>query len=121
MGIVSRLIERFGSRDAEAAADIQRASAVPDTVALADVVPRARVRVAGVVVAVTRSLPESAPQLDIIIRDGTGAVAARFLGRREIAGVLPGRVVALEGRFGIQDGQLLTLNPAYQLVGAPPD
>ncbi|WP_101649757.1 OB-fold nucleic acid binding domain-containing protein [Brevibacterium ihuae] len=118
MSALGRLLDRFGSKDVEADEDIHAASAVPDAIPLAELPLREATRVAGVVVAVTRSLPHESPRLDIVISDGTGSAAARFLGRREIPGVAAGRVIVLEGRFCAQDGGARTVNPAYRLIGS---
>lgn len=118
------MLERWGTsadKDAEADADIHAASAVPGATPLRELELRADTRVAGVIVAVTRSLPHEAPRLDIVISDGTGSAAARFLGRREIPGVAAGRAIVLDGRFCRQQGEVRTVNPVYRLIASASD
>ncbi|GAA2005989.1 DNA-binding protein [Brevibacterium samyangense] len=112
------LADRIASRDTEEGEELHRASRVDGAVPMNEVQPRAVCTVAGVVVAVTRSVPGEAPQLSVDLSDGTGVVSARFLGRREITGIAPGRVLVLEGRFCSDSGGLVALNPAYRLIGS---
>ena len=113
----THFIDRYGSKDAAAEADLQLASRVPGATPLAEVAPRVVCTVAGVIRSVTRSTMEDAPRLDITVTDGTGQAAAQFFGRREISGMSPGRVVVLHGRFCRQDNELMAHNPGYELLG----
>lgn len=79
-------------------------------------VPRAFVRVAGVVVALTYPPKESHAQLTVRIHDGTGAISLVFLGRRDVPGVLPGRRMIAEGVVAERNGQCVIFSPAYQLL-----
>lgn len=78
-------------------------------------------RVAGTVSAVTRSTTSARPRLTISVADGTGDVRAVFMGRRDVPGITTGRAVALRARFTVQDGELVALNPEYQLLTALPE
>lgn len=57
-----------------------------------------------------------APALEVTVSDGRGAVVAVFLGRRRIAGITPGRRVALEGVVARDGNRALITNPAYELL-----
>ena len=115
MNLLRSFIDRFGSKDTEVEAENQRLSRVPDAAPIAEVTPRMRTTIAGVITSVTRSLADESPRLDITISDGTGTAKARFLGRREIPGINVGRVLALHSCFGSENGKLLGLNPEYRL------
>ncbi|GAA1626107.1 MULTISPECIES: OB-fold nucleic acid binding domain-containing protein [Brevibacterium] len=120
LDLLSRLTQSLGSRDDDAREDLRMASRIPGVVSIGDVAPRAMVRIAGVVSAVTRSTNADNPRLTITVSDGTGDVEAQFLGRREISGIRPGALLVLEGRFCDRDGVLAAHNPVYELV-APKD
>ena len=55
------------------------------------------------------------PTLECTIVDGTGRVSIVFLGRRQIAGIEPGARLVVEGVAGERNGQLVILNPDYEL------
>ncbi|MET0894580.1 MAG: OB-fold nucleic acid binding domain-containing protein [Acidimicrobiia bacterium] len=78
--------------------------------------PRHRVRVGGEVRSV-RIVPRAgAPALEVTISDGRASVVAVFLGRRRIAGLSPGRKVAVEGVVARDGLRSLLTNPAYELL-----
>ncbi|MCI4010277.1 OB-fold nucleic acid binding domain-containing protein [Brevibacterium sp. ZH18] len=113
---LTRLVRDFGSRDAEARADLRLVSQIPGVVSVEDVKARQMTRIAGVVSSVTRSCSGDSPRLHIAVADGTGEVHAQFLGRREISGIRPGALIILEGRFCEDDGALNAHNPVYELI-----
>lgn len=116
MSLRTRLADGLGSREEAERGDDAKLLAVPGTVPLGKVVPRARVSVAGVIFSLTRSLPSSPPCLDLTIGDGTDTVNARFLGRREVPGLFPGRAVVLHGVFCSESDGLVVFNPEYELL-----
>lgn len=77
---------------------------------------RQPVRVGGEVRSV-RIVPRAgAPALEVTVSDGRGSIVGVFLGRRKVAGMSPGRRVALEG-VAARDGQrFLLFNPVYELL-----
>jgi RecG-like helicase len=78
--------------------------------------PRRPVHVGGEVRSV-RIVPRAgAPALEVTVSDGRGAVVAVFLGRRKIAGLSPGRKVALQGVVAVDRKRSLITNPAYELL-----
>jgi amino acid transporter len=88
----------------------------PGCDAIADARWRMRVRVAGVIRA-TRIQPKGGvPTLECVVADGTGSMSVVFLGRRQIAGLEPGRRVVVEGMVGSHQGRLAILNPGYELL-----
>ena len=48
--------------------------------------------------------------------DETGGVTLQFLGRREITGLEVGAQLRAEGMVGENNGQLIILNPSYEIV-----
>jgi RecG-like helicase len=77
---------------------------------------RRPVRVGGEVRAV-RIVPRAgAPALEVTVTDGRGAVVAVFFGRRKVAGLSPGRRVALQGVAARNGNRYLIFNPAYELL-----
>ena len=77
---------------------------------------RRSVRVGGEVRSV-RIVPRAgAPALEVTVSDGRGAVVGVFLGRRKIAGLSPGRRVAIEGVVARDGKRFLVFNPAYELL-----
>jgi hypothetical protein len=80
------------------------------------IVPRHQVRVGGEVRSV-RIVPRAgAPALEVTVSDGRGSVVGVFLGRRKIAGLAPGRRVALEGVTARDGKRYLVFNPVYELL-----
>ena len=57
-----------------------------------------------------------APALEVTVTDGRGAVVAVFLGRRKVAGMSPGRRVALAGMAAESGKRFVMVNPAYELL-----
>ena len=57
-----------------------------------------------------------APSLEVTITDGRVATTAVFLGRRKIAGIKPGRHIAVEGVAGESGYRILVFNPLYTLL-----
>jgi RecG-like helicase len=84
--------------------------------AMDHLVARRPVHVGGEVRAV-RIVPRAgAPALEVTVSDGRGQVTAVFLGRRKIAGLSPGRKVALHGVVAQDRNRVLVYNPAYELL-----
>jgi hypothetical protein len=82
-----------------------------------DLAPRTRARIGGEVRSV-RVVPRAgAPALEVTITDGRGSATAVFLGRRKIAGIVPGRRVMVEGLAGQYGRRYLLFNPLYTLLG----
>lgn len=74
-------------------------SSVSGEVAALQVVPRA-----------------GAPSFEVTLDDGTGRAVMVFTGRSRVAGLDPGRSVAVSGMARRERGRLLFLNPAYTLL-----
>lgn len=64
-------------------------------------------------------LPQgSAPTLEAELFDGSGSVVLVWLGRRQIAGIEPGRTLTARGRIAENSGRGVIYNPWYELSPA---
>ena len=82
---------------------------------MVDIAARTHVRVGGEVRSVRMVPRAGAPALEVTISDGRGSATAVFLGRRKIAGIVPGRRIGVEGIAGRTGNRFLLLNPLYTL------
>lgn len=78
--------------------------------------PRSRARVSGVLRAVTYRPQENVPALVAELYDGTGSVDLVWLGRRDVAGILPGRRVVASGMVCPGPRRNTIYNPRYELA-----
>ena len=83
--------------------------------AIADVRYRDRVKVGGRVRSVRVAPQDDVPALELEVDDGTAAISAVFLGRRQLAGIGVGSKLLLEGTVGLHKQRLALLNPVYEL------
>jgi amino acid transporter len=89
---------------------------VPGCTPISEARWRQRVTIAGRVRSMRVAPMHDAPTLELVLVDGTGAISAVFLGRRELAGVSPGTRLTVEGTVGIHKARLAIMNPSYQLL-----
>lgn len=83
---------------------------------IADVPDRQRVQLRGTIKTVTLRPRGGVPALEAELYDGTGVIMLVWLGRRRIAGIDPGRSMAVQGRIGVHDGERIMYNPRYELM-----
>jgi amino acid transporter len=88
---------------------------VPGCVPIAEVRYRDRVRIAGRVRSIRVAPQHDAPVLELELDDGTAALSAVFLGRRQLPGVDVGTRMVVEGTVGLHHQRLAVLNPTYEL------
>jgi hypothetical protein len=77
---------------------------------------RKRAHVQGRVSAIKSAPSGSSPLVEVEVWDESGGVTLQFLGRREISGLDVGSQVKAEGMVGENNGQLVILNPSYEIV-----
>jgi hypothetical protein len=77
---------------------------------------RKRSKVHGRVTSISTAPRGLAPMLQVEVWDETGGITLNFLGRRDIAGLEIGMEMRAEGMVGEEDGQLVILNPSYELL-----
>jgi len=110
------LLRRFTASEEELDAEELRAEAVK-----AGCVPAGQVR-RGELVSVTGRLRTvvytprtNLPTLEADLYDGSDVVTLVWLGRRQIAGIEPGRALTARGRVAIRDHRNVIYNPYYEL------
>lgn len=83
---------------------------------ICDVTDREIVRVCGTVRSVSlRPRADHVPALVVDLDDGSRSMRLVWLGRRKIAGVVPGAYLSATGRVAYRDGTPTIFNPAYEL------
>jgi hypothetical protein len=111
--LVQRITKPVEETDREKLSEFCDARLLEPMDVLAD---RQAVRVGGEVRSV-RIVPRAgAPALEVTVTDGRGAVVGVFLGRRKVAGMSPGRRVALAGMLAKSGNRFVLVNPAYELL-----
>ncbi len=114
-----RTISRWASTDDQHARDMRRTFAAQGGTGvdrIGDASDRERVRLRGTLRTVTLRPRGGVPALEAELYDGTGSITVIWLGRRQIAGVDPGRSVEVQGRIGRHDGERIMYNPRYELM-----
>ena len=112
-----RAVRRFASNEDEREADdLQEQAASRGATALKVCGDRKRVTVMGTVKSLTLRPRAGTPTLEVELYDGSGTVTLIWLGRRELAGLTPGRKLRVSGRITTSDGRRVIFNPRYELV-----
>jgi len=83
---------------------------------IASVEWRHRAHVRGQVVSIRAAASSASPAVEIEVWDKTGGITLSFLGRREITGLEVGSSLCAEGMVGETEGNLIILNPSYEIV-----
>jgi amino acid transporter len=77
---------------------------------------RKRAHVEGRVTSIKAAASDASPVVSVEIWDESGGVTLQFLGRREITGLEVGSQMRAEGMVGEDNGNLIILNPSYEIV-----
>ena len=77
---------------------------------------RKRAHVQGRVNSIKSAPSGSSPLVEVEMWDESGGVTLQFLGRREISGLDVGSQLKAEGMVGENNGQLIILNPSYEII-----
>lgn len=72
--------------------------------------------VEGLVRTITLHPVTQAPTVEIDLFDGTSSVAVRWIGRRRIPGIGPGRRLVVQGRLAGTELRPVIYNPRYELL-----
>ncbi|MBO9555796.1 OB-fold nucleic acid binding domain-containing protein [Cellulomonas sp.] len=114
-------LRKVVASQAEIEADEERADAVRAVgcTPVDQLTNRSRASVSGVIRSVTLRPREGVPALEAELYDGSGTLDLVWLGRREIAGVAPGRRAKIEGLVCLVDGRRTVFNPKYELRPRP--
>lgn len=118
--MLKRIFQRFTTSQEDLDARALRAfcEVRPDMTPIAELVARAEATIVGEI-STLRIVPrDGSPWLEATVTDGTGSIVAMWTGRRAIAGVRPGRRLAISGRAATATGdrRLRIYNPSYELL-----
>lgn len=87
---------------------------------IADLRPRERCRVAGVVQNIRIDPRTGSGSIEATIIDGTGQMVVKWLGRSSLSGITLGMGLIVEGTIATgADDECAILNPEYRLVPGP--
>lgn len=106
----------LASREEVAAGEERRAAREMRTTAVADLAPRKRAIVSGVLRSVVLRPAAQVQAVEAELYDGSGSLSLIWLGRRQIVGIEPGRRVLVEGLVGELRGERRMFNPRYELL-----
>jgi len=121
-GVLRRAVSKLASSAKEhEAAELQEECAVVGATPIALLPERERVCVAGTLRTVTLRPRAGVPALVADLYDGSGSVSLVWLGRRQIAGIEPGRTLVARGRLTRDDDRPVIFNPRYELRPAATD
>ena len=115
--VLQRAFRRFASSNAELEADeMQQTVRSEGAQPIHSCEDREQVQLTGTISTVTINPRAGHPALEVELRDGSGAVTLVWLGRRQIVGIDPGRMIKVSGRISCQQGRRLLYNPRYELL-----
>lgn len=114
-------LRKVVASQAEIEADEERADALRSVgcTPVESLADRSRASVSGVIRSVVLRPREGVPALEAELYDGSGTLDLVWLGRREIAGIAPGRRLRIEGLVCQVDGRRTVFNPKYELRPRP--
>ena len=118
MPLRSVLRALVAGRDEVEADEERHHAARVGTTPVADAPTRETVLVAGVLRSVILRPSEKVHVVEAELFDGSGSLELRWLGRRRIPGIEPGRRVRVRGLVSVADGRRVIYNPRYELVAA---
>jgi hypothetical protein len=111
----SGLLRSQGDVEAE---EIAAECARPGCVRIASLRHRDQTTITGTVHSVAVPPRREAPEIRVELYDGSGIVELIWLGRRAIAGIIPGAYLTVRGRVAYDEttDRLLIFNPSYDLL-----
>jgi hypothetical protein len=110
------LLRRFAASAEELDAEELRAETVRSGCRQCEQVHRGElVAVTGRLRTVVYTPRTNLPTLEADLFDGTDVVTLVWLGRRQIAGIEPGRTLTARGRVAIRENRKVIYNPYYDL------
>jgi len=102
-------------QEVHAELEVQRAAQLGGT-PIAELPLRQSATVCGTLRSVTLRPRAGVPALEAELYDGSGCLSVIWLGRRQIAGVEPGRRIRVHGMVTESEGNRAVFNPRYELV-----
>jgi hypothetical protein len=119
-GGLRRMLRRFTASEAEIEAEELQRDVIKHGCRPARQVERGQlVSVTGRLRTVVYTPRTTVPTLEADLYDGSDVVTLVWLGRRQIAGIEPGRALTARGRVAIRDDRKVIYNPYYELEAAP--
>ncbi len=113
---LSRAVRRLVADDAELdAEELQSDVAQVGAISVSRCCRGEEVTITGRLKSVMFKPHETVPTLEAELFDGSGTVTLIWLGRRQIAGIEPGRALVARGRLAEKNGTRLLFNPWYEL------
>jgi hypothetical protein len=82
---------------------------------IADIVPRGRVVVTGVIYHTEVTQERGTPSYECLLDDGSGQLGLLFLGRRDVAGIVVGTRCTVEGTARMEGSRYVLWNPLYRI------
>ncbi len=119
MGEKSRLrrnLSKWANASEAHARDLRRDLGTQATLCIADAPDRQPVTVQGNLRTITLRPRGGVPALEAELDDGSAVLTVIWLGRRQIAGISPGRSMRVSGRIGVLEGVRTMYNPRYELL-----
>ncbi|HVX46667.1 MAG TPA: OB-fold nucleic acid binding domain-containing protein [Mycobacteriales bacterium] len=115
-GWLARCVRRLVADDADLDAEELRSDAQEaGATSVSECCQGQEVTVTGRLKTVVLSPRGAVPALEADLFDGSGSVKLVWLGRRQITGIEPGRMLAARGRVAERDGCRIMFNPWYEL------
>jgi hypothetical protein len=115
-GRLKRMITKLTATRGELeAAELQQGAISGGGTPIARCADRQQVTVCGTLRTVTLRPRAGVPALEAELYDGSGTVDLVWLGRRQIAGVEPGRGIKVTGLLALSEGRPVIFNPRYDL------
>jgi hypothetical protein len=111
-----RTISKWANSSDQHARELRRDRRHSGDCAIADAPDREMCEVQGVLRTVTLRPRGGVPALEAELYDGSAVLTVIWLGRRQIAGIEPGRKMKVCARIGSADGHRLVYNPRYELL-----
>lgn len=121
MGVVRNLTRKIFASAEEVAAGEERIVAQRHVGGelIENAVDRSHVILNGIIRSVVFNPELEQVRLEAELYDGSGAIALVWLGRRKIAGVVPGARMSVSGLVTILNGRPIMYNPRYELKAKP--
>jgi hypothetical protein len=111
-----RFLRRLTASEAELdAEELQRSTAESGCTPVCDAKRGQLVSISGRLRTVVYTPRTNLPTLEAELWDGSDVLTLVWLGRRHIAGIEPGRQLAVRGRIAMRDDRKVIYNPYYEL------
>ena len=121
MGFLNGILDKLARDPEDIRAENLRhwVETIPGVTRISEACARERHKVAGVIQNIRIDPRTGRDSIEATITDGTGTLIAKWLGRSSLSGVTLGAGLIMEGVVGAQDGDLVMLNPDYDLLSSP--